>query len=285
MRLGLHVTADRPVAEQALAAERHGFHLLWLDEDRPDAAPLLEASFVAAVAPSIRVVAALTVGPHPVTLAEEAAVADLALRGRLTVALRPGEHRASELDETVTVLRAAWTARPFRHEGRHWRVPANLPGNTGWVEHRVRVTPTPAQVQLPIWLVGSEAADVAADHGLPLVADAGEIRAATSAWQQMEEQLGRVAEHLPRPALWTVEAIDRSDVATLSAQLVEARDASLVDVAVLRLPDGLDDGAWEAALATVAHEVRPRIQLDALPPGTEEFWTDQRTAQIERGDR
>ncbi len=286
MRLGLHVTADRPLAAQAAAAERHGFDLLWIDDDRgAGSASLVAASFVAGIAPSIRVVAALPTGPHPVTIAEEAAVADLTLGGRLTVALRPGAGGTPELDETVTVLRAAWTARPFRHEGERWRVPANLPGNTGWVEHRLRVTPTPAQVQLPIWLVGAEAAEVAADHGLPLVAEPAALDDTAGAWQLMADRLRRVADHLPRPALWEVDAIDRSDVGELAGRLLDARDRSNVDVVVLRLPAGLDDQSWDEALATIAHEVRPRVQLDALPPGTEQFWTDQRTQQIDRGDR
>jgi alkanesulfonate monooxygenase SsuD/methylene tetrahydromethanopterin reductase-like flavin-dependent oxidoreductase (luciferase family) len=284
MRLGLHVSTDRPIATQVVAAEAHGFDLVWLDEARDPkaAAPLVEASFVASVAPSIRVVAALAAGAHPVSMAEEAAVADLALGGRLTVALRSGQGGRAQLDETVAVLRSAWTARPFRHEGEHWRVPANLPENEGWVERRIRVTPTPAQIQLPLWLVGTGVVEVAADHGLPLVSDAEPLDAVAAAWNLMEERLRRVAEHLPRPAIWEVAAAGRSDVDQLSRDLVTARDRFGLDVAVLRLPAGLDDATWDAALATIAHEVRPRVQLDSLPPGTEEFWTDQRTEQIER---
>jgi len=283
MRLGLFVTPDRPVATQALAAEEHAFDLLWLDEARGPAAaaPLVEAAFLGSIAPSIRIATAVHTGVHPVSLAEEAAVADLALEGRLTVALRSGAGGRSELDETVAVLRSAWTARPFRHEGSHWRIPANLPGNTGWVEHRIRVTPTPAQLHLPLWLVGTDASEVAAEHGLPVVGDAEPLNEVSVAWARIEERMGRAAMHLHRAALWDVPAIERSDVDSLARDLVEARDRCGIDVVVLRLPQ-LDDRRWRDALATIAHEVRPRVQLDALPPGTEAFWTEQRTEQIER---
>ncbi|MGB3411784.1 MAG: LLM class flavin-dependent oxidoreductase [Microthrixaceae bacterium] len=282
MRLGLHILPDRPLAEQALAAESHGFDLLWLDDNPGSSAgtALLAASLVAGATDTIRVVAVVRCGPHPVSLAEEAAVADLTLGGRLSVALRRGVDDA-ELDETVTLLRAAWTARPFRHEGQRWTVPANLPANTGWLERRLRVTPTPAQIQLPVWLVGTETAPVAVEHCLPVVGDAEGPDQLALTWGRIEERLGRASLHLPRPAIVNVPRVERADVESISAELIAARELYGLDVAVLRLPTGLDDAQWSAALATIAHEIRPRVQMDALPPGTEAFWTEQRTHQIE----
>lgn len=87
---------------------------------------------------------------HPVRLAEDLAVLDLACGGRLrlTVAAgyRPEEYRQFGLDirrrpslmETgIEVLKQAWTGEPFEHEGRS-----------------VRVTPRPAQRPRPAITLG-----------------------------------------------------------------------------------------------------------------------------------
>src|SRR5581483_3206153 len=66
-----------PLGERAVEAERLGFDLGWIDE-RAVPAPLVAAAWLGARTSAIRLVAAVTAGPHPVSLAEEAAVADLA---------------------------------------------------------------------------------------------------------------------------------------------------------------------------------------------------------------
>jgi hypothetical protein len=41
---------------------------------------------------------------------------------------------------------------------------------------------------------------------------------------------------------------------------------------VLELPSGLSADERSRALRSVAHHVRPRLQLDRLPPGLEHYW-------------
>jgi hypothetical protein len=41
---------------------------------------------------------------------------------------------------------------------------------------------------------------------------------------------------------------------------------------VLKLPEDLDDGARVAAIRRIGTHVRPRVILDALPPGLESHW-------------
>ena len=75
----------------------------------------------------------------------------------------------------------------FRFEGAALRVPANLPQNVHLPEHRVRVTPAPAQVRLEVWGAGTGARAAALERALGHVADAGDDPAALGdAWRAAE---------------------------------------------------------------------------------------------------
>jgi alkanesulfonate monooxygenase SsuD/methylene tetrahydromethanopterin reductase-like flavin-dependent oxidoreductase (luciferase family) len=115
--------------------------------------PLVFAAAVGGRTRGIRVRISTLLAPlyNPVRLAEEIAVADLCLQGRLDVALAVGyveddfalfgadfTTRGDALDELIPFLRRAWTGEPFEYVGR-----------------TVRVTPTPVQRPMPIHLGGS----------------------------------------------------------------------------------------------------------------------------------
>ena len=88
MRLGVVIDGEAEWAAQrdlARRADDLGFDLLWVDGD--DA---ITASALAGVTRSIRVALRLRAGVNPLLLAEEAAVADLVLGGRLVLALAAG---------------------------------------------------------------------------------------------------------------------------------------------------------------------------------------------------
>jgi alkanesulfonate monooxygenase SsuD/methylene tetrahydromethanopterin reductase-like flavin-dependent oxidoreductase (luciferase family) len=230
VRLG--VVLREPWVDEAARAEELGFDLVWIEDE----AALVVAAAVGAVTAGVAIVAAVAGGPHPVTLAEEFAVADLAAGGRLVLAL--GGDDEALLAETVAVLLAAFAARPFRHEGARWRIPAQLPEHTD-VEERVRVTPAPAQLEPTIWLTGAAAPAVGRAFGLSRVGPDDEAPA----------RLRRVA---------------RFDGDIDAERLRREQDAWGMDVAVL----DVEPSGWQA----IARDVRPRVQLDALPPGLERYW-------------
>lgn len=139
-------------------ADERGFVRIGLGEHHqsPDGyipTPLLVASAIGACTRNVRVRISilLAVLYDPIRLAEEIAVADLCLDGRLDVGLGVGyveddfamfgadyHRRGKVLDELVPVLRQAWTGEPFSYRGT-----------------TVRVTPRPAQDPMPIFLGGS----------------------------------------------------------------------------------------------------------------------------------
>lgn len=247
MRLG--VVLQEPLADAAAEAEELGFDLVWIGED-VSPAPLVAAGWLAPRTNGVRIVAAVTAGAHPVSLAEQAAVADLATNGRLVLAV--GSDDEALLAETVDLLFLSFAARPFAYDGTRWKVPARLPEHEH-TDERVRVTPAPAQLELPIWVTGTVGRPVAASRGIPFVDSDGTGHAA-----------GRV-----RPALRRI-AVDDPD-ATVAALRAERDDWGL-DVAVLELPPGLSAAERSRALRSIAHHVRPRLQLDRLPPGLDRYW-------------
>jgi len=139
-------------------ADERGFSRVGLGEHHqsPDGyipAPLLFASAVGACTKRIRVRCSvlLAVLYDPIRLAEEIAVADLCLGGRLDVGLGVGyveadfaafgkdyRTRGAALDELIPLLRRAWTGEPFEYRGT-----------------TVRVSPRPVQDPMPIYVGGA----------------------------------------------------------------------------------------------------------------------------------
>jgi alkanesulfonate monooxygenase SsuD/methylene tetrahydromethanopterin reductase-like flavin-dependent oxidoreductase (luciferase family) len=183
IRFDLRAPASRTPAPRLYAAaldmaawaDRHRFDLVRISEhhgaeDGYCPAPIVFASAAAGRTRHSRIrLSALLLPLHdPVRMAEDLAVADLVSRGRLEVICGAG-YRAAEfamfgadrarrglqLEESIGVLRAAWTGRPFEHRGR-----------------TIRVLPTPAQDPHPPLLLGGSsrgAARRAARLGLGFV--------------------------------------------------------------------------------------------------------------------
>jgi alkanesulfonate monooxygenase SsuD/methylene tetrahydromethanopterin reductase-like flavin-dependent oxidoreductase (luciferase family) len=261
MKLGVVVPAGTPsdLVALACAVEEAGLDLLWL---RLPAwpVPLLAASALAGRTSTLRIVAEVPLGDvHPLHVAEDVVVADLALGGRLGLAVRPASSVEDEVfAEAVALLLHALAPAPFRFMGRRWRVPANLAANTVGVEERLRVTPATAQLELPVWVAG--APTVARDLGLAAVAqpdDRGSARA----------PVGR-----RRPALRAAVVGDAGLDVEATTELLRAdqRDWGL-DVAALDL--GLDHGEpLHTAVRDLGARVWPRLQIDRLPPGLTAHW-------------
>lgn len=114
--------------------------------------PLMFAAAVGGRTRQIKVRTGIVIAPlyHPIRLAEEAAVADLCLNGRLELGLGLGvlkadyelfgvdfHRRGKLLDELIPILRQAWTGEEFEYQGK-----------------TCRVTPCPVQNPMPIYLGG-----------------------------------------------------------------------------------------------------------------------------------
>lgn len=266
MRAGVVIdaaaTVDR-LRDRVTAIERWGLHLVWLRQGDALPAPMLQAAATGAVTRAVRVGVEVEVGDvHPLHVAEEAAVADVATGGRLVLGLRAAAGAGADLEEAVRLVQAAHTSRPFRHPGPRWPTPANLPGNTFNVEDRVRVTPAPVQLELPTWVVGEPA--VARVVGLPWLApdlESGAVHGSSSA-------PGPAA---PRPVEVDLsDADDERDHHAVVDELDRARRAWGCDLALFRLPD--EEAAWVRAVERVARLVLPRLQLDRLPDGLADHW-------------
>jgi len=115
--------------------------------------PLVCAAAIGGRTRSVRVRISVILAPlyDPIRLAEEVAVADLCLQGRLDIGLAAGyveedfalfgadyHRRGTTMEELIPLLRQAWTGEPFEHRGT-----------------TVRVTPRPVQDPMPIHLGGS----------------------------------------------------------------------------------------------------------------------------------
>jgi alkanesulfonate monooxygenase SsuD/methylene tetrahydromethanopterin reductase-like flavin-dependent oxidoreductase (luciferase family) len=122
------------------------------NEDGYISCPLLFAAAIGARTSRIRVRTGIVIAPlyEPLRLAEEVAVADLCLRGRLELGMGLGVLRADYdafgvdftqrgrlMEQLIPLLRRAWTGEPFEHRGT-----------------TVRVTPRPVQAPMPIYLGG-----------------------------------------------------------------------------------------------------------------------------------
>ena len=138
-------------------ADDHGFSRVAIGEHHqsPDGylpEPLVFAAAVGGRTKRIRVQISVLLAPlyHPVRLAEQIAVADLCLGGRLDPAIAAAyveadfdmfgvdyANRGMAMEELVPFLRQAWTGEPFE-----WR------GQT------IRVTPKPAQDPMRLYMGG-----------------------------------------------------------------------------------------------------------------------------------
>jgi probable F420-dependent oxidoreductase len=167
----------------AVDAEEQGFESVWLSEHHltedgylPSLFPVLAA--VAARTRRIRLGTAMVLASltHPLRLAEDAAVTDLLSGGRLELGLSAGyrelefealgvprAHRGARTEETVEILRRAWSGEPFSYAGKHFSF------------DEVTVTPVPARQGPPVWLGGGgpAAARRAGRHGLRFLPDLG----------------------------------------------------------------------------------------------------------------
>ncbi len=236
MRLGLVAPAGSETA-WAIAAEQHGLFAVEIGGER--GTECTTAAAVATATSAIRLVVRLRVGAdHPLTLAEEIAVVDNLSNGRVVVLADVAGLGPDAAREDVDLVRRALGARPIRHRGARWTVPARL------AEHEapdaVMVTPPPAQVEVPYWITGLAPAEV---------------------WDPRISVLAERRENLD-PTQFVVPAIDQlsGDLDADRALVTSWADAGASHL-LLRPPT-----AWEPAdLQTVSRFLTPLVAMVAFP--------------------
>lgn len=172
VRVGYGLGARSTTNDQARFAtvvdelERLGFDSLWLSEriaaDGPD--PVVGMAFAVARTTRLKVGMSVMVlpGRNPVVLAKELATLDRLSNGRLLPAFGLGvadpveqqafgvarNERAAWFDESMAVLRAAWTGEPFTHHGDRYHY------------DDLTILPAPRQQHLDVWLGGIAPAEL-----------------------------------------------------------------------------------------------------------------------------
>ena len=159
----------RDVVELSRLAETLGFDSIWVSEHHgssdgylPSLLPMLAGLATATERVRLGTGVMLTPFHHPLRLAEDAAVVDQLSGGRLILGLGlgwrdeefrmfgiPAKERVRRTNETVDILRKAWTGDRFSHDGRAFQF------------DDVLVTPRPAQDPgPPIYLGGMVEASI-----------------------------------------------------------------------------------------------------------------------------
>jgi probable F420-dependent oxidoreductase len=168
------------VTTVARAAERLGFHSLWVTDrilvprsvsshypygtgghwapsTGANIDPLLTLAWAAAAAPSLKVGTSVLLAPlrHPVLLAKELASLDYLTGGRVILGLGVGwmqeefgalgvpfDDRGRRAEEAVAVMRALWSGESVDVAGPRWKASG------------LRVLPRPAQATIPVYWGG-----------------------------------------------------------------------------------------------------------------------------------
>jgi alkanesulfonate monooxygenase SsuD/methylene tetrahydromethanopterin reductase-like flavin-dependent oxidoreductase (luciferase family) len=254
MRIGLGPLALSDFAaadlkQLAKKAESAGYDSIWVSESRGRGAggALAAASFLGELV-AIRIGAVVQAGLfHPLHLAEDIAVADVATGGRIEVAIVQGDalaagrygvpQSAARLAEEVGVVRTAMSGVHFRHEGRYYRIPANLPEN-GTTPSRLAINPPPVQPSVPIWLDAEmpRAATLARRNGFGLLVG----------WNARNENASSTGSGLPTAILTPPSASVADISAAADAGMtyflvgagtpIEVEDAGRRLMAALRMP-------------------------------------------------
>lgn len=283
MKFGLilETSESARLGAQARLAEELGFDSVWVLERRspgPGAcpAPLVTAAALAVHTRAVRIGALVILGlSHPLYTAEDAAVLDNISGGRLLLAAAPPsaeeasawglspEGLAQRFGEALEVCLGAWSPLPLHYEGQHFRVPANLPENIYAASFTsVSVTPKPAQVELPLWVVAGdeEAVRQAARLDLPIVGPAEASPAELEARFRLHRSLTPLRPS--RPAA-LIRDIDVRNVDDCIQEIERYRDALGVNYLVCRLAG--EGEAWEEAVELFGKAVIPEFRMFGFP--------------------
>ena len=264
--------------EMAVFCEQHGGAAVVVSEHHasPDGylpAPLVLASAIAARTKRLPIqVAALLVPLHdPIELAEQMAVLDLISGGRVSYVCAVGyrreeyamfgrdmKRRGRRIEESIAVMRRAWSGEPFTYEGRP-----------------VRVTPRPATPGGPVLMMGggSEVAvRRAARLGLGMVTQGGD-----PALERIYREA--CAEHGQKPQLF----LHPSGDVPMSCFVAEDLDRAWRELGPYLLHDAQMYAAWMGEGHAVSKSVATSVTALRAESGAYRIFTpEQAVAQIRR---
>lgn len=240
--------------EMAVWGEAHGAAAAIVSEHHASSdgylpAPLVLASAMAARTTRLPIqVAALLVPLYdPIALAEQMAVLDLISRGRVAyvcaVGYRPEEYamfgrsfegRGRRMEESLAVLRRAWSGEPFEYQGRP-----------------VRVTPRPATPGGPVLMMGGNSPAVvrrAARLGMGMLTQGGDPSL---------EQIYRDAcrEHGTQPQLF----VNPTGDAPMSCFVAEDPERAWREIGPYLLHDAQMYAAWLGEGAAISKSVAKSV--------------------------
>jgi alkanesulfonate monooxygenase SsuD/methylene tetrahydromethanopterin reductase-like flavin-dependent oxidoreductase (luciferase family) len=171
----------REALDQIERADELGLHQVWLTEhhfmdDGYCPSPMIAAAAIAGRTRRIRIGQGVVLLPfygHPLRLAEDTAVLDLASGGRFELGVGRGyrahefagfgvdiKHRKAMTDEGLEILRRAWSGERFSFSGKHYQV------------SNAKLSPLPVQQpHPPVWLGAATAKSrrQVAEGGYPLL--------------------------------------------------------------------------------------------------------------------
>lgn len=244
-----------------------------LDQGRARSSTVVACS-LARVTRSIRLNVELGTGTHPVDLAEEIAVSDLLLRGRVTPVLN--HLSGGQLSDTMTVLRQALRGLPIQHEASLRTIP-----HPGASHAPQQVTPLPAQPDIPVWVLASadDAPLVLSAGGTWLMPHSCTSEVGHRRWEDLAEECAALAASSYRPALRRLgshglpKLASRDDAADLAARLIEERDRWGMVSCTLRFADSASVKDRLRGIRLLAERVRPRL-VGSPPPELVSWWDE-----------
>jgi alkanesulfonate monooxygenase SsuD/methylene tetrahydromethanopterin reductase-like flavin-dependent oxidoreductase (luciferase family) len=245
MKFSLFVHMERPdtkkphrelfleLEELVLTAEAGGFETAWIGEHHgmeftiaPN--PFVQLAYLAAKTKTIRLGTGNVVAPfwHPIKLAGEAAITDVASNGRLELGIARGAYTfeyerlmpgldawgaGQRMREIVPAIKKLWEG-DYAHRGEFWSFPATTS------------SPKPVQANLPIWIAARDpnSHDFAVGNGCnvqvtPLASGDGEVATL------MERFNAAVAAHpeVPRPRIMLLQHTFVADSPVETEQLTK----------------------------------------------------------------
>lgn len=181
---------------------------------------LIALAYASAVTERVRIGTSVIplVTTDPLTLAKQSATLDVVSGGRFELGIgagwlteegaalgRPVDHRTARLEETIEILRLAWTRETFAYQGAHFRLP------------EVGVHPHPVQGgEMPIWLGG---------HGDAIIRIAKERRCGILYWYPAPGELEAFAAKLDGGGVRLGTSMRLAQVADWRSRALELRAA------------------------------------------------------------